>query len=153
MATNLANSEYPPITADESERPAFAQLEAALQSGSDRTAPSTPTLVGPHGEPIALPKSVAAVLRQAVATLAHDQAVSVLPMTTSVTPQEAADLLNVAPAYLLTLLDEGAISSHGVGADRRIPLTSLLSYKRQRDQAREQTLDHLAARNQELGLY
>jgi excisionase family DNA binding protein len=58
--------------------------------------------------------------------------------------QQAADLLNVSHAYLIGLLDAGAIPCHDVGGQRRVDTASLLSHLRDDDLRRRHAADELS---------
>jgi excisionase family DNA binding protein len=64
--------------------------------------------------------------------------------------KRAAAFLNVSRQYLVRLLDEGHIPSSKIGTHRRISIDDLLTYKRQRDDARRHELDLVAEMNQEI---
>lgn len=69
------------------------------------------------------------------------------------TPQQAADLLNVSRPYLIGLLKTGAIEHRLVGEHRQVRADSLLSYLRRDDRRRREAADELAALTEEMGLY
>lgn len=53
------------------------------------------------------------------------------PIDAELTPEEAADMLNVSVAYVIGLLDRGEIPCRYVEkADRRIKASNLVAYKR-----------------------
>ncbi len=69
------------------------------------------------------------------------------------TPQEAAELLNVSRPYIVRLMDEGVIPSHWVGKDdRRAKYQDVLTYNQDHKLSRLAALDRLSAFDQELGL-
>ena len=68
------------------------------------------------------------------------------------TVQEAADVLNVSHAYLLGLLDQGAISFRYTGEDRRILARDLYRYKQADDARRIACANELTAEAQKLNL-
>jgi excisionase family DNA binding protein len=85
--------------------------------------------------------------------LASGNAVSIVPLRKEVTTYEAAEILNVSRPFVIGLLERGEIPFRKVGANRRIPLSALLEYKRKTDAIRDEALDFLAAQAQELKLY
>jgi excisionase family DNA binding protein len=78
--------------------------------------------------------------------------VTLLPLYTELTTQEAADLLNVSLPFLVKLIKSGALPYRKVGKHRRIYLRDVLAYKEAIDRARHETLDELVAQAQELNL-
>lgn len=74
------------------------------------------------------------------------------PHQDDLTTQEAADLLNVSRSFLIGLVDAGEVPRHGVGADRRVRFTDLMTYKRRRNAESEAALKELAALSQDMKL-
>jgi excisionase family DNA binding protein len=67
------------------------------------------------------------------------------------TMQEAARLLGISPTYLDRLVEEGHVSTHLVGTERRLKASDVMTYRR----AREKRLAQVAAISQadsELGI-
>lgn len=104
------------------------------------------------GQVFAIPAPAMQLLVQALAEMGQGNAVTLTPIHTEVTTQQAADLLNVSRPYLVKLLEEGEIPFRKVGARRRIQLQDILTYKRTMDEKRLATLNELTAYDQELGL-
>jgi excisionase family DNA binding protein len=68
------------------------------------------------------------------------------------TPQEAAEVLDVSRPYIVHLIDEGVIPSHWVGKDDRRPkYQNVLAHKQDHKRSRLAALDRLSALDQELG--
>jgi excisionase family DNA binding protein len=84
--------------------------------------------------------------------MARGNAVTVIPVHSELTTQEAADMLNISRPSLIQLLDDGKINYRRVGTHRRVGFKSLMKYKRQADTARRAALAELAAYDQELGI-
>ena len=61
------------------------------------------------GDQVELPEEVYLALRKIVDAMQSGLAVSVVPQTTRLTTQQAADLLNVSRPTIVKLLDEGEI--------------------------------------------
>jgi len=90
-------------------------------------------LAGPGpGDRVELPGEVYRVLRQVVGAMQQGLAVTVAPLTQTLTTQQAADLLGVSRPTLVKLLDEGAVPFERTGTHRRILLRNLLDYRERR---------------------
>jgi excisionase family DNA binding protein len=138
-----------PIIAPQRERRALERIGEALAPRKRGAA----RLRGPRGEEMIIPRSLYAVLLQAVKELMSGRAVSIMPVTAELTTQQAADLLNVSRPFVVKLLEQGAIPFHRAGTHRRVYLKHLLAYKGKRDQAAQKALGRLVAEAQELGIY
>ncbi|WP_228011494.1 helix-turn-helix domain-containing protein [Nonomuraea phyllanthi] len=71
-------------------------------------------------------------------------------MQGELTVEQAADVLNVSPEFVVRLLDEGAIPSHGVGEDRRVAAEDVEEFRRADDERRRAAADELGRLGQEL---
>ena len=142
---------------DEREPIAAARDECDLLAALDRALRADPTgalaVTLPSGEQMALPTTVAAILRRAVRELARDRAVQLLTVGRDLTTQQAADLLNVSRPYLIQLLDSGTIPHHMAGTHRRVPLDALLAYRREEQKRRRELLRELTQLSEEWGMY
>jgi excisionase family DNA binding protein len=105
-----------------------------------------------HAETVAVPASALRLLLHTLTEMAQGNAVTLMPVPTELTTQQAADLLNVSRPYVVKLLDEGKIPHRTVGKYRRIRFDDLMAYKRKDDEARAKVLDQLTAEAQELGM-
>jgi excisionase family DNA binding protein len=138
-----------PIGAPERQRQALVRIGKALTLKK----PGAARLRGPRGEEMIIPQSLYAVLVQAVKQLMSGRAISIVPVMSALTTQQAAEILNVSRPFLVKLLEEGAIPFHMTGTHRRVYLKDLLAYKRKRDEKALKVLGRLVAEAQELGIY
>ena len=142
--------ERDPAVASEDERAALGEIAQMLASG---TGGEPPALVGASGERVPLPESLLHVLRPLVHDLMQHRPVTVLALSRELTPQQAADILNVSRPFLVKqLLDTGQIPFSMVGTHRRIAYDDLMAYRQRRDEERRRTLRELSRLSQQLGL-
>jgi excisionase family DNA binding protein len=117
------------------------------------TAEPVPELVMPDGTRIALPVEVATLLRDVVLAMAEGKAVTVAPHHTTLTTQEAADLLGVSRPTLVKLLNAGELPYSTPGRHRRLRLSDVLAYRDRIRHERDLRLDELADLSADAGLY
>jgi len=103
-----------------------------------------------EGKLISVPVSVARLLIQALSRMAEGKALAMIPLDEEVSPQDAAELLNVSRPFAAKLFDEGAFPSRKVGTHRRALTSDVLAYKQREKEARLKVLDELAAEGQHL---
>lgn len=113
-------------------------------------------LIAPDGREIPIPTAIYKVLEQVIPLLISDNAVSIVPVGTLLTTQQAADLLNVSRPHLVKLLEQGVIRferSNEPGSHRKIRFVDLMEYKHKIDIERRQQLRKLTQMSQEAGFY
>ena len=113
-------------------------------------------LIAPDGREIPIPEAIYKVLEQVIPLLLSDNAVSIVPVGTLLTTQQAADLLNVSRPYLIKLLDQGVIQferSDEPGSHRKIRFVDLMEYKHKIEIERRKQLKKLTEMSQEAGFY
>lgn len=96
------------------------------------------------GDQVEIPEEVHLVLRKVVEALAHGLAVTVAPQSTTLTTQQAADLLGVTRPTVVKILDEGGMPFERVGTHRRLRLADVLAYRQQRRAAQYAALEATA---------
>jgi excisionase family DNA binding protein len=77
--------------------------------------------------------------------LADGQAVSVQRLRTTLSTQEAADILGVSRPTVVRLIDKGEIDCTTTGTHRRVQLDDVLAYQDRIRRRRTQALDQTAA--------
>lgn len=112
-------------------------------------------LIGPDGERTALPIEVYDVLVRVVVAMQHQKAVTLAPLGTRLTTQEAADLLGVSRPTLIKLIDSGDLKCEYPSGSRhrRLRLRDVLDYQDRRGQKRSELLTKLAEDAEADGLY
>ncbi len=129
------------------------RLETLARSLKHVPSSTVHQLLGPDERAIELPPSLYEVLRVAVQSLLEGGAVTIAPLHRLLTTTEAGDVLGVSRQYLTRLLDNGQIPCSFTGRHRRIKLGDLLTYKRERDDARRRGLDEMTAMAAAAGAY
>ena len=103
-----------------------------------------------NGETITLPSSALQILQRALVEIAQGHAVTITPLETQLTTQQAADLIGVSRPHLIKQLEAGEIPFSLVGSHRRIALEEVLGFKLKLDRARETALRELVEQAQDL---
>lgn len=135
---------------DESILPSTQEVRLANESSKKLSAyvkathSSVVEFKGTHGEKISIPAKAATLLMTILNQMAKGNAVTLIPVESELTTQEAAALLNVSRPYLVALLKKGAIPFRLVGTKRRILLKDILKYKEDIDKKRLGILKDLA---------
>jgi excisionase family DNA binding protein len=133
------------------ERAAANQLRQILASrGADQE--QTLKIIEDSGQSaeVVLTPGIASLLIELLRHIGQGDAVTLVPVSQMLSTQQAADILNVSRPFLISLLEKGDIPHVLVGRHRRISAEALLAYKRQRDTARSDALDELAALDADL---
>ena len=105
-----------------------------------------------HRMHMVLPCTAVQLLQEILQEMSQGHAVTLIPVHSELTTQEAADLLSVSRPYLVSLLGSGAIPYRKVGTRRRIQFEHLMAYKKIEDAKRMGALNELSRQSQELGL-
>src|SRR5258708_18957844 len=103
-------------------------------------------------ETLRIPAPAVRLLVRILEEMARGNAVTLIPVHSELTTQEAADMLNISRPSLIQLLGENKIEYRKVGTHRRIKFESLMAYKRAADKERRAALAELAAYDQEIGI-
>lgn len=93
---------------------------------------------------VEIPAELHLVLLKVVDALTHGLAVTVAPQSTTLTTQQAADLLGVTRPTVVKILDDGGMPYERVGTHRRLLLVDVLAYREQRRAAQYAALAETA---------
>ena len=108
---------------------------------------------GSPGADILLPPSAVRLLLSALQELAKGHSVTLLPVDTELSTQQAAELLRVSRPSLIKMLDDKKLPYRKVGAHRRIRYEDILAHVEKEKRARKEVLKELMAEQERLGLY
>ncbi len=101
------------------------------------------TLRGPNGEAMILPASAFEALRLVVGWMAEGRTINLVPSGSSVSTQQAADMLGVSRPHIVRLLDQGEMSFDKPGVHRRIPVEEVIAYRERRRRERRAGLQRV----------
>ena len=102
-----------------------------------------PALVAAHGEVRELPDATLEALRQVATALSRGLSVTVAPLSTMLTTQEAADYLGISRPTLVRILERGEIPMEKPGRHRFVQLKDVIEYKERDDAYRRGVLKAL----------
>lgn len=77
--------------------------------------------------------------------------ITVMPLMEELSTQAAADVLGVSHQFFVRECEAHKLSFHSTGTHRRVLLKDLLDYKKQREQARRESIARTARQSEELG--
>ena len=108
---------------------------------------------GKQGAEITLPHSAVRILFTALQEMAKGHSVTLLPVDTELTTQQAAELMRVSRPSLIKMLDENKLPYRKVGAHRRVRYEDVLRYLESERARRKKVMEELVAETDALGLY
>lgn len=112
------------------------------------------TLTSPGGEQrTAIPANVFETLLFVVREMARGNAITLMPVETKLTTQQAADLLGVSRPFVVKLLENGEMEYEKVGRHRRVLLRDVLAHKERQRRRADTALTEMAREAQDLGIY
>ena len=108
--------------------------------------------IGSPSEAVPIPPPAMRLLTDILMQMARGKTVTVIPVDTELTTQQAADLLHVSRPFVIERMESGEIPFKKVGTHRRVLFEDVMSYKGRIDQERLKVLDELTQQAQELGM-
>jgi len=102
---------------------------------------------------VPLPASLATLVVQALSSIADGKRIVLVEADEEVSPEKAAEFLHVSRPFLIKRLEAGELPFHWVGSHRRILMSDLVAYKRQRRQRSLETLQQMREDAEAMGLY
>lgn len=153
MSADSAGTEATTYLLEGSDLAEVVDFVAALERRGVQVAQPRPALVGSDGGKLEVPEAVFEALIRVATAMAQGRGVTVIPRSTLLTTQEAADLLGISRPTLVRLLTDGEMPYEQRGRHRRIRLADLLEYQEKMRRDRRQSLERMQREGQEAGLY
>ena len=106
-----------------------------------------------QSQEITIPESILRLVYEAFDAAASGKMLRLVEEDEEVSPEKAAEFLQVSRPYLVRLLDRDEIPFHYVGTHRRITMSDLLEYKHKRKIKSKKALQRMTEVSEEMGLY
>jgi excisionase family DNA binding protein len=103
-------------------------------------------------KPLPIPLRLQQQVLNILTVASHGSNVAVTPLTSTLTTQEAADILGVSRPHIVSLVESKKIPSTKVGSHRRILRADLDMYLKRQNSRRSTALSYLMRETQKLGL-
>lgn len=108
---------------------------------------------GKQGAEITLPYAALRILFSALQEMAKGHTVTLIPVDTELTTNQAAELMRISRPSLIKMLDEKKLPYRKVGAHRRVRYDDVLFYLETERARRKKVMEELVAETERLGLY
>src|SRR5262249_16941140 len=141
-----------PVTSSEMLRLAKKNCEILKQYLKDHGTASL-KLGGDQDTEITLPVSILRLIGEVLESTAAGKRVRLVKEDEEVSPEAAAEFLQVSHPFSVKLLDSGEIPSHHIEAHRRITMSDLIEYEQKRKIKSKEALQRMVEVSEEMGLY
>ena len=102
-----------------------------------------------NGEAVKIAPAVGNLIIELLGHVSNGNMVTLVPVGTMLTTQEAADMLNISRPFLTKLLLRGDIDFEQVGSHRRIRVDELMRYREDKARRQEAAMIELSRLGQE----
>ena len=100
-----------------------------------------------------IPSNALTLLNEILKAMSQGKAISIVPVTTEVSTQKAAEILGCSRPHLVKLLETGELDFFKVGKHRRIKFEDVVSYKQKIKAEQKRRLVEMMHNDEELGGY
>jgi excisionase family DNA binding protein len=138
-----------PIPTEEQAKQAIQVVETVRQ----RPKTTLPSLVWPDGSRIKISKPLLSLLELGAELMVRGQGINLVPCSSWLTTQEAAELLGCSRQHVVDLIESGKLSGIKPGIHRRIKLSTVLDFIEVEDGEREKAFRKLIADTDKMGSY
>lgn len=104
-------------------------------------------------EKIKIPLSALRLLGDILKAMSQGKLISLIPISTEVTTQAAAEFIGCSRPHLVKLLEDGKIAFTKVGKHRRIKFDDIMKFKKQMKEQQKQNIVDIMNSDEETGLY
>jgi excisionase family DNA binding protein len=101
---------------------------------------------------VVIPQSAVRILLSALQEMAKGHSVTLLPVDTELTTQQAAEMMRISRPSLIKMLDERRLPYRKVGAHRRLRYDDVVSYLESERARRKKVMEDLVAETESLDL-
>ena len=102
---------------------------------------------------IKIPLSALKLLGDILKAMSQGKLISLVPISTELTTQAAAEFIGCSRPHLVKLLEEGKIAYTKVGKHRRIKFDDIVKYRNQMKNQQKQHIIDIMNADEETGLY
>ena len=99
---------------------------------------------------VELPRTLGDLLLDLLGHVGKGEAVTLVPLGSQLSTQQAADILNVSRPFLIKLIETGELQCIKVGTHRRLEASDIFAYREHRESTRSEALDELVRLRQEM---
>jgi excisionase family DNA binding protein len=100
-----------------------------------------------------IPSSALTLLNEILKAMSQGKPISIVPVTTAISTQKAAELLGCSRPHLVKLLETGELDFFKVGKHRRIKFEDVINYKQKIKAEQKRKLVEMMHNDEELGGY
>lgn len=142
------------------ERPSKEERKAALESYRalsatlERNHSAYPEIeIEESNEKIKIPRKALQLLTEILKETSLGKPITIFPIASEITTQEAADLLACSRPHLVMLLEKGEINFTKIGKHRRILYQDIIDYKIKMKSEQRKLLIEIMQADEESGIY
>lgn len=147
-------------TLEISKNPSKAEQRIAIKSHETLSqilahvhSPLTEIEIEETKQKLQIPSNALALLNEILKAMSQGKAISIVPVTTEVSTQKAAEILGCSRPHLVKLLETGQLDFFKVGKHRRIKFEDVVSYKQKIKAEQKRQLVEMMHHDEELGGY
>ncbi len=147
-------------TLEINKKPSKAEQRMAIKSHETLSqillhvhSPMTEIEIEETKQKLQIPSNALTLLNEILKAMSQGKAISIVPVTTEVSTQKAAEILGCSRPHLVKLLETGELDFFKVGKHRRIKFEDVVSYKQKIKAEQKRRLVEMMHNDEELGGY